>query len=118
MRWTSDCLTSGNIDLAGLATASLTFQSWRYFESSYDGGRIEVYSGSSWGTPATISPVYNSTADDGAACWSGSLQNWQEHTVSLTPYVGQTIRLRFCAYSDDALNYPGWYIDDLMILGN
>ncbi|MBU1068308.1 immune inhibitor A [Myxococcota bacterium] len=117
MAWDAHCLTTGDISLAGLSTAALSFQSWWETEISYDGGRVQVYSNSAWVNPATVTPAYNATLSL-QSCWNFSSMTWGEHTVNLTPYVGQTIQLRFCFRSDISGEYAGWYIDDLMITGN
>ncbi|MCB0168269.1 MAG: immune inhibitor A, partial [Anaerolineae bacterium] len=35
--------------------------------------------------------------------------------IDLTPYVGQEIMIRFEYVADDAVNRPGWTIDDISI---
>ena len=117
MAWDAHCITTSDISLAGLASATLSFMSWWETEVSFDGGRVQVYANGQWGNPATVTPPYNKTFGS-QNCWAFNDKAWNEHTVDLTPYAGQTIRLRFCFYSDGSVNYAGWYIDDLMILGN
>ncbi len=117
MAWDAHCISSGDISLSGLSTATLSFKSWWYTETGYDGGRVQVKSNNTWVNPATVTPVYNATFDS-QPCWAFNDQIWKEHTVNLTPYVNQTIQLRFCFRSDTSVQYAGWYIDDLMILGN
>ena len=117
MAWDAHCLTTGDISLTGLSSATLSFLSWWQTETGFDGGRVQVKSNNTWGNPAGVTPAYNATFNS-QSCWAYNDQLWKEHTVNLTPYVNQTIQLRFCFYSDGSVTYPGWYLDDLMILGN
>ena len=117
MAWDAHCITTGAISLAGLQMATLSFLSWWDTETGFDGGRVQVYSNGAWGNPPTVTPTYNKTLGL-QDCWAYNDKMWKEHTVDLTPYAGQTIQLRFCFYSDGSVQYAGWYIDDLMILGN
>jgi len=118
MAWGSHCLTTGDISLAGLSTAELSFKSWWEAETGWDGGNVQVYSNGTWVNPTGVTPAYHTTLLDSQACWQFEDMVWKDHSVDLTPYVGQTIKLRFCFRSDSIGNYAGWYLDDLMILGN
>jgi hypothetical protein len=45
--------------------------------------------------------------------YAGSV--WINERIDLSPYAGQQILLRFEYITDDALNLPGWAIDDVSI---
>jgi len=117
MAWDQHCLTTSQISLAGISTATLNFQGWWYNETCCDGGRVQVYSNNAWVNPASVTPAYNASVGSQSS-WTYNTQTWNQYSVDLNPYVGQTIQLRFCFYSDSSIQYAGWYIDDLMILGN
>jgi bacillopeptidase F (M6 metalloprotease family) len=40
---------------------------------------------------------------------------WVEEEVDLSAYAGRPILLRFEYVTDDAVNYPGWLIDDVSV---
>jgi len=42
---------------------------------------------------------------------------WDQETVDLTPFIGQSIRLRFGFQSDETITNYGWYVDDVRIVG-
>ncbi len=92
------------------SSPSLTFKSWYNTEEE----------GTSWDKKL----LYIST--DGGSSWtqiyqvSGTSQQWQPITISLSNYAGQTIKLKFKFDTIDNLcnNYGGWYIDDFVINGN
>ncbi|PKN45297.1 MAG: hypothetical protein CVU59_09470 [Deltaproteobacteria bacterium HGW-Deltaproteobacteria-17] len=117
MAWDAHCLTSGNIDLTGLTSATLLFQSWMYTESgAYDAGRIQVFFGGAWVNPATVTPVYTGTVG-GALAWYSTSQTWQGFGANLTPYVGGPIQIRFCFRSDSSVQNAGWFIDNVTVTG-
>lgn len=41
---------------------------------------------------------------------------WDQESVDLSQFVGQTIRIRFGFTSDSTITGPGWYIDDLQVV--
>ncbi|RME42532.1 MAG: hypothetical protein D6796_14265, partial [Caldilineae bacterium] len=47
--------------------------------------------------------------------FTGQSKGWVEETVDLTPYAGQRILLRFEVVTDDAINYPGFAVDDIRL---
>jgi hypothetical protein len=46
---------------------------------------------------------------------SGGVPIWIEEQIDLSGYAGQEILLRFEYITDDAVNYPGWAVDDIAI---
>ena len=118
MAWDAHCLTSGTIDLTGLTSAALLFQSWWHTESgAYDGGRVQVFHGGAWVNPATVSPTYTGTVGSQLA-WYSIAQTWLGHSVVLTPYVGGPIQVRFCFRSDTSGVANGWFLDDVSVIAN
>jgi uncharacterized repeat protein (TIGR01451 family) len=80
---------------------SLSFMSWQEFEICCDQGRILV---STNGTD--YSPVLFTGSSNG---------NWQELSVDLSTFAGQSIWLRFEFQSDFSIFFRGWYVDDVRI---
>jgi hypothetical protein len=47
--------------------------------------------------------------------YTGLSGGWLEERLDLTPYAGQQILIRFEYVTDDAVNHPGWTIDDISL---
>jgi Immune inhibitor A peptidase M6 len=104
---------------------SLSFWSLRDIETSFDGGVVEISTdgGTTW-SPLTPSPGYpgtmNSSSDacglaTGRSAFTGTSLTWTQHTVNLTPWAGQTVRIRFQFSTDGSQTREGWYLDDIAI---
>jgi subtilisin family serine protease len=103
-------LIAPGIDLNGLAASTLRFQTAYGFPAySSDIGEIaQVYittnSGAAWILLEDLSANPSSTG-------------WEEHVLSLTPYVGSVVRIAFyyelLSFSPE--NRPGWLVDDVRI---
>jgi hypothetical protein len=100
-------LTSPPIDLSGYNIHEFFLSWWQYLvtEPGFDFARVEV-SPNGGGTWAT---VYGES--------SGRVStNWTKQTVALgSEYAVSNFRLRFRLRSDDTVNAPGFYVDDLEI---
>ncbi|HLN65043.1 MAG TPA: S8 family serine peptidase, partial [Symbiobacteriaceae bacterium] len=98
-------LVSPPIALTGVSGASLQFAHWYNLESNYDFGYVEI-------------------SVNGGATWTqlgsrftGAITAYAQPVFDLTPYVGQTVQIRFRMTSDGSVVKPGWYIDDVKVLG-
>lgn len=105
-------------DLSEVETAQLKFWTWYDIEPSWDYAYVSISTneGQTW----TLLPSGNSTTDNPAGNsygpgYTGTSAGWQEEIVDLTPYVGQEVLIRFEYVTDDAVNHPGWTIDDISI---
>jgi len=120
-------LNTDGIDLTGYTQATLTFWSWYSFEGSstlYDGGNLKISLDA--GPYSVITPVdgYDGTISTSNAAIPGEQgfatttagSFWHQETFDLTPHVGHKVFLRFHAGSDGSVAYPGWYIDDIMVI--
>lgn len=149
-------LTSPVVDLSAYAgkTVQLRFWHWYQFrkctpngilcpafacaldDSSYSGGRVQVYSGGAW---VDVDPVGGygsggqtiSCSDSAALCTSCALDGkvgfssngpegvWSQATYDVSAYAGASFKFRFLFSSHDAYScYPkmgGWYIDDIEV---
>lgn len=114
-------LSTGNISLQNVSQPILTFKTRFDFESRYDCGVVEVSTnnGSTW---IPLSGRYTKPASGlgkqtptGSPVYDGVLNTWSEEQISLTPYAGQNIKLRFQLKSDGSQVRDGWYIDDIGI---
>ena len=107
--YASSYLYSPVIDLSGFQSATLTFWDVCDFSSQFEDGVVFVSTNSS--TPLGSLPM----AED----FTGTVaDSWEQETVDLTPYVGQTIQVVFYCESVPA-DSPiyGWCIDDIGITG-
>jgi len=116
--WTGTTATSPDIDLTGVASPMLTFRMWVDTEgSTYDGANLQISTdGMNFSIITNVTPVYPLTVA-GKPAWGGhqSALNWQFMQADLTGYAGQIVRLRFAFQSDSSGNFPGVYIDDILV---
>jgi hypothetical protein len=105
----SSYLFSPLIDLSGVSHATLTFWDCFDFSSGLEQGQILI----STNTASSLSslPVLVDFSGDSAL-------DWQEETLDLTPYVGQTIQVVW-DYAGVSIGSPtyGWLVDDVSITG-
>jgi carboxypeptidase family protein/immune inhibitor InhA-like protein/flagellar hook capping protein FlgD len=103
--------------------AMLEFWHWYDIENSWDGGNVKIStdSGASWSiiTPLTGYPGVGNTSNPltGEDIFCGTLTDYEFVQFDLSPYIGQSIMLRWHFGSDGSVEYPGWYIDDVSISG-
>jgi hypothetical protein len=108
-------------DLRGVKSATLTYWTWFDIEPDWDYGYVEVSTddGQTWTilqTPhsATTNPSGNAYGV-GYTGLSGNGPSWLEERLDLTQFAGQEILVRFEYVTDDAVNRPGWTLDDIAI---
>ncbi|MFO7653454.1 MAG: M14 family zinc carboxypeptidase [Candidatus Krumholzibacteriia bacterium] len=73
-------------------------------EDAYDFGRVQV---------STDGAVWNTVTS-----YTGLAGDWHEAVVDLSPYAGQTLRVRFQLETDWSVTEDGWYIDDVTLHGS
>ncbi|HZI30858.1 MAG TPA: choice-of-anchor J domain-containing protein, partial [Candidatus Binatia bacterium] len=106
----SSYLYSPVIDLSGLSSATLTFYDVGDFSQDTEDGVVFISTNSS--EPPSLSlPL-------GMDFVGNVADNWQQETVSLNAFVGQSVQIVFYyqAYFG-APKYHGWTIDDVSING-
>ena len=101
-------LWSPVIDLTEIDVATLTF--WHQYDfGSGDRGNVwvarEVEEGL-WRTEAVI------------RTFTGTNLTWQQTSIDLSPFVGESIRLSFQVLSDDTETADGWTIDDVAVFSS
>jgi immune inhibitor A len=117
----SDMRLTRSFDLSGLSQATLQFWTWHDIEIDYDYGYVMVSTdgGATWqilrGPHTTDTNPNGNSYGWGYTGRSGGVPIWIEEHIDLSPYAGQEILLRFEYITDDALNNPGWAIDDIAI---
>ncbi len=108
-------------DLTEVPTATLRYWTWYDIETDWDYGYVEVSidGGQTWtilSTPhtSTTNPSGNAYGP-GYTGTSGGGPAWIEESIDLSVYAGRGILVRFEYVTDDAVNRPGWTIDDISI---
>lgn len=119
----SDMTLTRAFDLSGVDTATLRFWCWYDIEEDWDYAYVEVSTdgGQTWeilttpsGTPSNPNGNSFGWAYTGRS-GDGDEPEWIEEQVDLSPYAGREILLRFEYVTDDAVNRPGFALDDLSI---
>jgi hypothetical protein len=96
---------------------------WYQIEADYDYGYVVVSrDGEKWdilpGQQTTEeNPSGNSFghAYTGSSSSDGRAPTWITETFDLSDYAGEEVFVRFEYVTDDAVNAPGWFIDDIRI---
>lgn len=107
------------VDLTAVAPStpiSMTATFWWDIEAGYDYGYVAMsFDGQTWALlsgSSTVNDVGGTALGPG---YTGSSGGWQREQFDLSPYAGQAIYLRFELVADDAINSPGWFIDEVAI---
>ncbi|MDM8519140.1 immune inhibitor A [Anaerolineales bacterium HSG6] len=107
------------VDLSGVEQATLQFWSWYDIEPDWDYAYVEVSAdgGESWHVLETAHTTTDNPSGNayGAAFTGSSNGFWQENQADLSPYTGGEVLIRFEYVTDDAVNHPGFALDDISI---
>ncbi|MEM9695517.1 MAG: choice-of-anchor J domain-containing protein, partial [Myxococcota bacterium] len=110
--------TSGTIDLTAATAPLLSFSVWQQWEgSTSDGFYVEVSTdgGTTFTLLTAVTPAYNLSLSGQPAWGDLTLVGWTAYTADLSAFVGQSISLRFQYESDGSDQFPGSYIDDVLV---
>ncbi|MFZ9029558.1 MAG: PKD domain-containing protein, partial [Crocinitomicaceae bacterium] len=115
-----------DIDLTTATAAAATFYAKWDIEADYDYCQFQVSTngGATW-----IGQCGNYTVEGTSTQWNGSVQpdgepvyegisDWVFEEISLSDYLGQTIRVRFVMEADGGVTEDGFYFDDFSISYN
>lgn len=120
-------LESPPIELTNATFPELSFMQWFQFEADgsvvFDGGNVKVSVDGGpfeiiepfWDYDGTIQGEENVLSDEPVFSGFDNGNFWHVKRFSLEKSIGKTIVIRFHVGSDANINYPGWYIDDLII---
>lgn len=113
------------IDLTNVTDAEISFYAKWDIESDYDFCQFQVSTdnGSSWigqcGKYTVASSSVNGTVQpEDEPIYEGTQSNWVLEEISLSDYIGQSIKVRFQLKSDAAQREDGFYFDDFKIAYN
>ena len=120
-------LEAGPLTLTFGESSQLTFWTVWDIEATYDGGIVQVSTdgGATWtqltpngGYPDTITHSGNAclAMPPGTPAFSSVNQlTWQQRSVDLSAYAGQTLHIAFRYGTDGGVAEEGWYVDDLTL---
>ena len=119
----SDMTLTRPFDLRGLKKATLEVWLWYDIEEGWDYAYVEVSTdgGKSWHIlSGEHTTDYNPNGNAFGVGYTGrsgggERAEWVRERIDLTPYVGRKILLRFEYVTDDAVNHPGFCVDDIAI---
>jgi immune inhibitor A len=117
----SDMRLTREFDLSTLSQATLRFWTWYDIEADWDYGYVMASkdSGATWQIlrgPSTTDANPNGNSFGWAYTGaSGDGPQWIEEEIPLDAYVGHEVMIRFEYITDDALNAPGWVLDDITV---
>lgn len=101
------------INLIGSVNPRLEFMAKWATETGFDYSRIQVSTnfGSTW---INLAGRFTSTIG-GQPSYHG-IQSWIYERISLNPYIGQRIRLRFNYFTDNGIPGDGFYFDNFRVV--
>lgn len=116
---------NNSIDLTNASAAACSFYAKWDIEAQYDFARMEVSTdnGATWigqcglytnaGTSAN-----GSVQPQGEPVYDGQQTTWVLEEISLSDYLGETIKIRFIMKSDNGTAGDGFYFDDFKVSYN
>jgi hypothetical protein len=119
----SDMRLTQSFDFSDVSEATLSFWAWYDIEKDWDYAYVQVSAdgGETWQILETPSGV-NTNPNGNSFGWAytgqsgeGTKPDWIREEVDLSDYAGQQISLRFEYITDDAVNRPGFVLDDVSI---
>jgi hypothetical protein len=106
-------LLNTSINLTGKVNPKIEYAAKWATETGYDYARIQVSSngGSTW---TNLTGRYTKTLSSNPS-YVG-MKGWVYEQVSLSAYIGQTIKIRFYYYTDSGTPGDGFYFDDFRVV--
>jgi immune inhibitor A len=119
----SDMMLTRTFDLSDVSQATLEFWTWYDIEEDWDYAYVEISTdgGETWDiltTPSGTAANPNGNSFGWAYTGSsggGERAEWILERVDVSAYAGQEVLVRFEYITDDAVNRPGFVLDDVAI---
>jgi hypothetical protein len=119
----SDMMLTRAFDLSDVNAATLEFWTWYDIEEDWDYAYVQVSTdgGETWEILTTPSGT-DTNPNGNSFGWAytgrsgdGGTPEWILEQVDLSAYAGQEVLIRFEYITDDAVNRPGFILDDIAI---
>jgi hypothetical protein len=119
----SDMMMTRNFDLSNVSAATLEYWMWYDIEEDWDYAYLQISTdgGETWEILTTPSGT-GENPNGNSFGWAytgrsgnGSRPEWVKEQVDLSAYAGQEVQIRFEYITDDAVNRPGFLLDDIAI---
>jgi hypothetical protein len=119
----SDMMMTRNFDLSNVSAATLEYWMWYDIEEDWDYAYLQISTdgGETWEIVTTPSGT-GENPNGNSFGWAytgrsgnGSRPEWVKEQVDLSAYAGQEVQIRFEYITDDAVNRPGFLLDDIAI---
>ncbi len=106
------------IDLTNAIVAYAEFRAKWDIETGWDYAQFLVSTdgGTTWiPQSGMFTAIGSSTQDYEQPLYHGNQAQWVKEEIDLTPYTGETIKVRFRLVSDVSVNKDGFYFDDFRV---
>jgi carboxypeptidase T len=113
-----------DVDLTNVTAAGLSFYAKWEIENDYDFCQLQVSvdGGNTWtgqcGSYTNPGSTLDGVQPQGEPIYDGTQQTWVLEEISLSDYIGETIRIRFLLRSDNGVRADGFYFDDFRLMYN
>ncbi len=110
---------NGTINLTDVLGAELEFDTQWDIENNWDYGQVLISTdnGASW-TPLAgnfTNPGTGTFQPPNQPLYDGTQLTWVHEKMDLSPFVGNSVKLRFYLRSDASIQNDGWYVDNIKI---
>ncbi|HQJ45082.1 MAG TPA: immune inhibitor A, partial [Ignavibacteriaceae bacterium] len=116
---TSSLRYNNQINLSDALGVLLEFDTQWNIEKGWDYGQVQISTnnGTTWISLAGkyTNPGSGSFQPSGQPVYDGTQLTWVHESIDISTYIGQQITVRFYFRSDYALQYDGWYVDNIKI---
>jgi immune inhibitor A len=109
---------STTVDLTTAENAVLNFKTWYDIETDWDYASVQVKETGSdtWTTvQGNITTATNPFDQNPGHGITGSSNGWVDASFDLSAYAGKNIELKFNYWTDVAVSFTGFYVDDITI---
>ncbi len=114
-----DTSLTRELDLTGLQAATLSYWVWYNIEEDWDYAYVLVSTdqGATWQPlPAGKTTDRDPIGHNYGHGYTGRSDEWVQDSVNLADYAGKRILVRFEYVTDDAVNNPGFAVDDVCLV--
>ncbi|GLC28850.1 immune inhibitor A [Clostridium omnivorum] len=111
-----------SLDLTNIKSAKLTFKTWYDIEKDWDYASIKVKAEGETKFTSIAGNITTTTnpneQNPGNGITGSSDGKWVDAAFDLSAYAGKKIDLQFSYWTDGAATYPGFYVDDINVVGD